>query len=1214
LLVLITQLFLVCFLCMNILAVPAFVSHVGFVFEDGSVIFYKGHEDGVRPGDVFEVVRQGERVGILKATEVQPFYTRASVLTSAGPVKESDLIQKIEPGEVPLVPKVKQLEPGAAEIPVEGTAPGVGGKEMLEKIPSAGEPGMEQHTGDEPIEHVGPEDRDEPEGMVVRDKEMEDRFKKGKLTLDLKGYRYFKYRTYNASGAYENFLSRNGLITYGNAYEQGTQLTVTMKYGESVEVKGEFFELPYQERTLNFGLKAGKYTAEFGDFSASFRSGSLATIDKSITGTHVQYTTDKVKADYLISHSKSESSSVSFTGDNTYGPFSLDAYEIVEGSEKVRINGQAVSRDEYEIDYYLGQITFCSEGEIADCRQIKSSDKVQVEFEEKLVMDSKGGNVMGVSASYQGSELIDIGVAHVIEEANRSADRIKQSASLTVTGEEIQQQQDCPADTICLPSTYDRTELDYTMMVKNFEKVYKNGNVYTGYNLDADGYARGQIELTEPFTASDSFKIDYSFYIDDYINAVTQDDSSGKIRGTDGAETFFILPKATIYEGTEVVFLCRGDVEEPCDFTQTLERGTDYKIYEENNAIEVDAAYAPNDSLDRFLHVTYLYVPTTSARESAYDHTVSQVFGKTSLGPVDLQFEFGQSESDISSTPVQILQEKVTVAGNTFKCESGTAPPRECVFQLDNSNIVELSESVYLDTTDRPLYRGSGYDLDYETGELMLKDGIELSTGTVLFADYQYNPDVPEGLVTGKASRLKANTSFRGFNLNMQLDNTDAFFSPLGGNNTLEISRADWGVSGPLAKGVMISYNNSTFDIAKDIYESSIVTNNSSDYSVNYSSDIGYQLEYSAGTEEAVDNLDNHKTNETRDENFIKLGYEGLLVPTLDVAYEKSESDFSDLTGNANNTTSESDGINVAYSRGENLELELKMENIVVEGSGVTESFTTTTETRNYIVSYKPFELITLDADINHQGKSDSRPEVGASGKDQSTLRITSGSFGKVRNASLSFINQSFPSHNAGTTNTKTIFLTFSYAITSALTATPSTNRTSTDSPQSTAENNLNTLKLDYRPQDKKYSTTLSTEFGDTTSSSSSGDSSSGTSRRLSWDLLYDFNEKTKFVYRFSDQESSFSSGGSNLTTTHSYNIGYEPSEGKTFKLKYTNTARSSSSSSTDDQSYQLESDLKLSEIFRWVTTAKMMSFSNSKSPDSDYSGSLVETELRAEF
>lgn len=1219
-------------------AVPAFVSHVIYDFREEEIVFNVGSSRGIKPGDVFEVVREGERLAVLEAVEVTPFYTRMQVLEAEREKEEEGIVGTIisaaEDGSLQMPDADTQeagAQPDTGEPPLElkprTQQPSTGQQQPPPETPTAQTPqpapreDAQRPPGETPPPPA-PEKTTDPDDtsqspaitaddFIVKDEELEEKVREKELDVQLSGFRYLKYRTYSADGDETNFLSRNGLLTQGNTYEQGTQLQVTMTYGDDIQLDGSFFEMPYQERDMEFELNAGHYRALFGDVATDLRTGELAKIQKEIVGTQVQYTTDKLEMDYLVSRSRSEPRTVSFFGDNTHGPFSLEAFEVLENSETVRVNGETVTRGDYDIDYFLGQITFCKEDDSTDCRIIKSSDRVQVEFEEKLLLALQGGNLFGFSSKYNFSEKQNLGFSYVEQEANEAGDRIREAASFSITGSGIDSQADCPDSSICLPQTYQDT---YTLMAKNFEKVFLNGQVFTDYSIDDEGYAKGRIDLTAPYSASDVFRVDYSFYLGEFVQKVQLGDENSEYTGEDGSKTYFILRKSRIYEGTETVYYCRGSVEDPCTDRQLLEPDQDYYIYEENNAISVDPAYAPSDIDERYIQISYLYVPTSSEQDSKFDHTVAEIYGGASLGGVELEFDFGRSESDIARTPVQVLREQVTAVTASYTCPLESGGTGECVFFLENGNIVELSESITLTTSGTPLQRGLDYEIEYDTGVLELKGGLLMATDTIVFADYQYNPDVPEGIATGKASRLKAGTKIKSFNIGLELHNTDTYFSPIGGNNTLETSRLDLNLDGSIGEGLTLAFNKSSFDVAKDVFESSTVENDQLQADLSYRTSAGYTFEYSYGADEAVDDLKTHKTDNTRKMQGIAIGLPGIWKPELELKYARRNEDYTDSTGADYDTSTTQNTIEATYKKSDYMDLKAAVSNTEVDASGLGEPYSTTNETRNLVLSFYPFDLITVDADINHQRKNDSRPDAGVSGRDKTSIRVSSRPFGNVKSASVNVINQSYPGQFSGNTNSKTVFGSFAYGLTTALTMTPSITRTDTGSPTSGSSSDRKSLMLDYRPYQKKYSATLKREWGETESYTEGLDPTTSDQTRLNWDLLYKFSDQTNMVYRFDNQENSFSTGNTSETKNQSLTFLHIPGGKQRYSLVYRTSDRSDSLGSSQEQSYRFESDVKLSEIIRWTTKYNMSDYSSDSNPASEYKGYLLESEFRAEF
>ena len=159
----------------------------------------------------------------------------------------------------------------------------------------------------------------------------------GKEKVELSGYWYTKMRSYGASGNKGRFLSQEGLYTYGGRIEQGSDLTLLLQFGERLNLMGRVFDLPYQERSMTFDLNAGLVHVRLGDFVASLEGGEFSNFSKKITGTMVEYKTNRLKLTGLTSQVKSTTKTESFRGRNIKGPYDLRGTDlIIEGYYNAR--------------------------------------------------------------------------------------------------------------------------------------------------------------------------------------------------------------------------------------------------------------------------------------------------------------------------------------------------------------------------------------------------------------------------------------------------------------------------------------------------------------------------------------------------------------------------------------------------------------------------------------------------------------------------------------------------------------------------------------------------------------------------------------------------------------------------------------------------------------------------------------------------------------
>lgn len=1055
--------------------------------------------------------------------------------------------------------------------------------------------------------------------VIIMDESLQEKAATKEFKVQLKGYRYFKYRGYNSSGNEQNFLSFNGLLLNGNKVEQGTDLTVKASYGKKVSLEGTLYELPYQERDLKFEMNAGLYRSLFGEFQSEFRSGSLATLNKKISGAQLQYTTDKLKMDWVTSKSKSNPKTVTFSGDNTHGPFSLDAYEILENSETVMINSQTIPPDEYTIDYYTGQISFCSENDETECREIKSSDIVQVTFEQKMLLSLSGGNINAMSAQYKYTKDNTIGVSNVTQLANRATERIRATDSYAITGEALLAS--ISPKVIQLPSTGSLYP-EYRLLVTdhNFITVKRNGDplVYnTDYTITYRGYLLGQIVLLiDDIVADDAFEVGYSYYVQstDYIGEVHDEIITGS-----GAEQVFTLSGGQggiIYPGSETVYYCSTTNCSPPDavLESTQESLTgDYLITSSSNQLSIlNSSYLPNDYTGRYIKMlSYLTIPDTTPTGSEYDHTVTEVFGDATVGPASVSFEFGRSEADISKTPIQIVKERLTVFTESVTCPNTSSAPPECILQTKNPDIVDSSDKITFSTSDDALVRGLSYTMEYDTGTIVLTGNLSIAAGTVVYIDYRFNPQISSGIKTGNATRLSVSGGSEKYKVRLSRDSTDTFFTPVGGNNTLETSRNTITLTGTPNEAFNFSLNKTDYDTARDIL--GIVSVKSSQIG----GDFRYkkkkkEYKYTYSKETAEDNQDVADTDTVRKNSTLAMALSDVWQPNLNVELTLSDEKFSDLTLNTDDTNTRMNKLGLTYKKGTKLDLKSVFTSNKTSTSGTNTSYTTRNNSRNIVLSYYPMQLVTVTADIDHQRKSDSRPDQGNTGKDSTSVAITALSVGKFQTISYSIMKQSYPGFTTESSNMSVNALNMAYALSTSLMLSPAYTKTKTTTQSMSSDSDNKTLKLEYRPKKKPYGVSTQREWANTSTHKESGDSDSIDNNTIMFDMFYKFGDKSDVSYKYNKSNESSKSQNRD-TLIQSIRFGY--TEGPRVKLGLTMSLNNSDeNTATDTRNILLESDVALSKIVKWHTEFNMIKYTNSDNASQGYNGHLLETEFRAEF
>ncbi len=154
---------------------------------------------------------------------------------------------------------------------------------------------------------------------------------------------------------------------------------------------------PYDNR-LSLDYVTRDYKVNAGDIQAGLTGNSLIGFSKSLKGIQVTANLARnLRLTSLVSKSKAQTRTVTLNGANRSGPYYVFAGQIVDGSERVRVNNrELVKGTDYTLDPYTGELNFLN-GLI-----VHELDTIAVTFEVYNYGQS-GGAIMGWRADYGGT-------------------------------------------------------------------------------------------------------------------------------------------------------------------------------------------------------------------------------------------------------------------------------------------------------------------------------------------------------------------------------------------------------------------------------------------------------------------------------------------------------------------------------------------------------------------------------------------------------------------------------------------------------------------------------------------------------------------------------------------------------------------------------------------------------------------------------------------
>lgn len=195
-----------------------------------------------------------------------------------------------------------------------------------------------------------------------------------------------------------------------NIEGDGTSYNETSYYGQGQKAFNDFSELSIQGTkvfdVLNFNMRLSNtpfgnpqdhkmslnydrkwLKLDLGDINASLQGNELASVTKSLSGAQLTTTlgVKGLKMVALYSQTRGTVRTVTINGTDSSGPYYLSSSQIIDGSEKVRVDGAEKRRGiDYEIDTFAGMLTF-KEGII-----IPRSSVIEVSYESQGYNDGEG--------------------------------------------------------------------------------------------------------------------------------------------------------------------------------------------------------------------------------------------------------------------------------------------------------------------------------------------------------------------------------------------------------------------------------------------------------------------------------------------------------------------------------------------------------------------------------------------------------------------------------------------------------------------------------------------------------------------------------------------------------------------------------------------------------------------------------------------------------
>jgi len=232
--------------------------------------------------------------------------------------------------------------------------------------------------------------------------------------ISVTGYRRLGYHSLQISGDREAFEVGN----YGGLGGQRfTDLGYLRINGQNVlgalnfefNIQDSRFEDP-QGSKFSIDVRRGPWELNLGDIRGRMlNTNRFARFDRTLRGGSLSYKAGPLEARVLRTEARGEARTITLPGNNTAGPYYLQASQIIRGSERIEVDGvlQVFGQD-YSIDYDLGAITFINRQQLT-AKIIPPTSTIIASYE-AFGFQGDSGRIEGAGVAYSFGKYGRLGV------------------------------------------------------------------------------------------------------------------------------------------------------------------------------------------------------------------------------------------------------------------------------------------------------------------------------------------------------------------------------------------------------------------------------------------------------------------------------------------------------------------------------------------------------------------------------------------------------------------------------------------------------------------------------------------------------------------------------------------------------------------------------------------------------------------------------------
>jgi hypothetical protein len=183
-------------------------------------------------------------------------------------------------------------------------------------------------------------------------------------TISISGRKTVGYHLHAIEGDFAAFRDQNYFGQGGRRVTDNTELTIRVnKFLGFLSFDWRWtnsrFRNPYDAR-ITYTYESPNLMLELGDITASLGGANpLVGFNRTLKGASATATWGRNRFRYITSETKAAARTITISGNDSPGPYYLQGSQIVDGSERVQVDGVEKRRgDDYTIDYFGGILRF----------------------------------------------------------------------------------------------------------------------------------------------------------------------------------------------------------------------------------------------------------------------------------------------------------------------------------------------------------------------------------------------------------------------------------------------------------------------------------------------------------------------------------------------------------------------------------------------------------------------------------------------------------------------------------------------------------------------------------------------------------------------------------------------------------------------------------------------------------------------------------------